>query len=223
MEDRQERHYTADEYLELEEAALERHEYLDGRIYAMSGGTEKHARLCVNVKGQLYVQLRGRPCRVYGENLLVRVEKTGLHTYPDASALCGEPRLAGRTLAGKQDLILLNPSVLVEVLSPSTEAYDRGEKFDHYRLIPSLREYVLVSQDWMHVERFSRTAEGVEWVYADARGPEGEMALPSIGCVLALRDVYEHVDVPPTRPPRAIREPEPDDAYAAEPEPTVQA
>jgi Uma2 family endonuclease len=217
MESPQERYYTVEEYLALEETAPEKHEYLDGRLYAMTGGTGTHAQLTANVIGQLYMQLRGRPCRVYSGDLNVRVERTGLHTYPDASALCGEPQLTGRKVAGKQNVVLLNPSVLVEVLSPSTEAYDRGTKFMHYRQIPSLREYVLVAQDEMLLERFSRAGEDVEWRYADARGPEGELALPSVGAVLAVRDVYEGVDVPPARPLRAVHEPEPDVYIAAGP------
>jgi Uma2 family endonuclease len=220
MESPQERYYTVEEYLALEETALEKHEYLDGRIYAMSGATDIHALITANVIGLLHAQFRGRPCRVYSSDLNVRVERTGLHTYPDASALCGEPQLTGRKIAGKQNLVLLNPSVLVEVLSPSTEAYDRGTKFTHYRQIPSLREYVLVSQDEMHVELFTRDSEdGTRWSLADARGPEGEIALPSVGAVLVVRDVYEHVDVPERRPLRAVYEPEPVDAYLAEPGP----
>ena len=210
MESREERFYTVEEYLGREESAQERHEYLGGRIYAMTGGTGKHAQLCMNVAGQLYAQLRGGPCRAYTSELMVRVERTGLHTYPDASALCGEPRFAG-----KHEQILLNPSVLVEVLSPSTEAYDHGEKFDHYRQLPSLREYLLVSQDWMYVERFGRAAEDAPWVFADARGRDGAIELPSVGAVLALRDLYERVDVPPTRPLRAVREPDAAAAYSA--------
>ena len=209
-----ERYYTVEEYLEREETAQVKHEYLDGRIYAMTGGTPNHARLVGNVHTALAIQLRGRPCEAFISELMVRVEKTGLHTYPDGSALCGEPRFAGRH-ESTQDLILLNPSVLVEVLSPSTERYDRGDKFLHYRQIPSLQEYVLVSQDWMHVERFARPAEGAEWGFAETRGPDGEIALPSIGCVLRLREVYERVDVPATQPLRVIREPDAAEAYTA--------
>jgi Uma2 family endonuclease len=106
--------------------------------------------------------------------------------------------------------------VLVEVLSPSTERYDRGDKFGHYQQIPSLQEYVLVSQDWMHVERFTRdSADGTRWAFSGASGPDGAIELPSIGCVLRLHDVYERVDVPPTRPLRIVREPEPAEAYTA--------
>jgi Uma2 family endonuclease len=202
MSSRQQPLYTPEEYLERESVAQVKHEYLDGRIYAMTGGTGNHALLCANVIALLHAQFRGRPCTVYTSDLTVRVEKTGLHTYPDVSALCGKPQLAG-----KRNEILLNPGVLVEVPSPSTESYDRGEKFDHYRQIPSLQEYLLVTHDWMHVERFTRdSADGARWVLTDARGPDGVVELPSIGCVLRLRDVYERVDVPATPPVRAVHE-----------------
>jgi Uma2 family endonuclease len=213
---RQKPHYTVEEYLEMEAVAQVKHEYLDGRIYAMTGGTFNHARLVGNIHGELRAQLRGRPCEAFMSDVMVRVDATGLHTYPDVSALCGKPQ-AERTRDGTGDLILLNPTVLIEVLSPSTESYDRGDKFLHYRQIPSLREYVLVSQEWMHVERFARPAEGAEWVYADARGPDGDMALPSIGCVLHLRDVYERVDVPATLPMRVVREPDEEAVYRPAP------
>jgi Uma2 family endonuclease len=208
MASRQEPLYTPEEYLELEAVAQVKHEYLDGRIYAMTGGTFNHARLVGNVHGELRAQLRGRPCEAFTSEVMVRIDATGLHTYPDGSALCGKPQ-AERTRDGTGDLILLNPSVLLEVLSPSTERYDRGDKFGHYRQIPSLQEYLLVSQDWMHVERFARDPEApTHWRFSDASGPDGEVELPSIGCVLRLRDVYERVDVPPTRPLRIVREPE---------------
>jgi Uma2 family endonuclease len=134
----------------------------------------------------------------------VRVESTGLITYPDASALCGEPRFEGRTA-----LLLLDPSALVEVLSPSTEAYDRGGKFEHYWQLPSLREHMLVAQDAMHVERFTRDpADGARWAFTEARGPDGAVELPSIACVLRLREVYDGIAVPEWRPLRAVREPD---------------
>ena len=204
MASQQEPYVTPEQYLAFERDAEAKHEYLDGRIYAMTGGSVNHARLIGNVHAELRAQLRGRPCEAFTSELKVRVEASGLHTYPDVSALCGKPELGGQC-----DEILLNPTVLVEVLSPSTERYDRGEKFVHYRQIPSLREYVLVWQDWMHVERFARDAtDPTRWVLADASGPDGEFDLPSIGCFLRLRDVYERVDVPPTPPMRAVRESE---------------
>ena len=206
MESPQERYCTVEEYLAFELASPEKHEYLDGRILPMQSGTRRHILIIGNMIGALHAQRRGRRCDVFSSQLLVRVDATGLHTHPDLSALCGEPELGG---IRDEIEVLLNPSVLVEVLSPGTEAYDRGEKFWHYRQIPSLREYVLVSQTWMHVELFGRAGAGAPWTFSDARGPDGELALPSIGATLALRDVYERVDVSPTRPPLAVREPGP--------------
>jgi Uma2 family endonuclease len=210
MESPRDRSYTVEEYLAFELASPEKHEYLDGRILPMQGGTLRHTLIIGNMIGALHAQLRGRRCDVFSSQLLVRVDATGLHTHPDLSALCGEPELAG---IRDEIEVLLNPSVLGEVLSPSTEAYDRGEKFWHYRQLPSLREYVLVSQTRMHVELFERAGASAPWMFSDASGPDGEIALPSIGAVLALRDVYERMDVPTTRPLRAVREP--DAAYSA--------
>jgi Uma2 family endonuclease len=205
MASRQEPYYTPEEYLARERESEAKHEYLDGRIYAMTGASRNHIRITGNIFRELSTQLRGGPCEAFGTDMMVRVAATGLHTYPDASALCGEPLFDEDSRTG----VLLNPSVLVEVLSPSTEAYDRGDKFMHYRQIPSLREYVLVAQDEIHAELFTRAAEdGTRWVLTDARGPDAAVELPSIGCALRLRDVYERVDVPVWRPVRAVREPE---------------
>ena len=216
MASQQEPYYTPEEYLASERDAEGKHEYLDGRIYAMTGGTAHHSLITGNVIASLHSALRGRPCRVFTSDLKVRVAATGLHTYPDVSALCAEPRFASA-----HGEILLNPSVLVEVLSPSTEAYDRGGKFQHYQQLPSLQEYVLIAQDGMQVDCFSRASEdGTRWVLTAADGPEGVVELPSIECVLRLRDVYERVDVPARRPVRAVREPaEPAIFYTDAPEP----
>ena len=204
MASQQEPYYTPEQYLAFEREAEGRHEYLDGRIYAMTGGSTNHARLIGNVHAELRAQLRGRPCDAFYTQLRARDNTLDLVTCPLVSAVCGEPEFAS-----ERDGILLNPTVLVEVLSPSTERYDRGEKFRHYRRIPSLREYVLVSQEWMHVERFARDdADPARWVLAEASGPAGEIELPSIGCTLRLRDVYERADVPATPPVRVIREPD---------------
>jgi Uma2 family endonuclease len=202
MESREERYYTPEEYLALEDAALEKHEYYDGRIYAMTGSTLSHARITMNVQFQLGLQLRGRPCSYFNTDVKVLVSETGLYTYPDASALCGEPRFQEANSA-----ILLNPSVIVEVLSPSTESYDRGEKYTHYKRIPSLREYVLIAQDRVRVERRTRGDDTVaEWGLLSVEELDEVIELPSIGCTLALRDVYEHVDLPPRPPLRAVYE-----------------
>ena len=205
MENREEPYYTPDEYLALEDAALEKHEYFDGRIYAMTGASRNHAQITMNLLLQLGMQLRGRSCRVFHMDVKVLVSETGLFTYPDASALCGEPRFKDARSA-----ILLNPSTIVEVLSPSTERYDRGRKFEHYERIPSMREYVLIAQDYRHVERFRRADASKEWGYLAVDDLEASVELPSIGCTLAVRDVYEHVDVPPRPPLRAVYEIPPD-------------
>src|SRR5438067_4427740 len=151
MEGREERYYTPEEYLEFEEKAIEKHEYYDGRIYVMSGSSVNHGRICRNVLSALHVQLRGRPCEAFNSDIKTHVEASDLYTYPDVSALCGEPRFESERRG-----VLLNPSVIVEVLSPSTEGYNRGKKFSHYKRIPSLREYVLIAQDYAHVERSMR-------------------------------------------------------------------
>ncbi|KYF75314.1 hypothetical protein BE11_00675 [Sorangium cellulosum] len=175
--------YTHAEYLEQERASPTKHEFLNGEIFAMAGGTPEHARLCLSVGAELRAQLRGRPCAAYSSDLRVRVRATGLSTYPDVSVVCG--RLE-RDLEDKD--AALNPVVLVEVLSDSTEAYDRGQKFAHYRLIPSLREYVLVWQHEPRIEVFHRNEDG-SWTLREARAGEGAH-LEAIGCTLPVDEVY---------------------------------
>jgi Uma2 family endonuclease len=202
METREERYYTPEEYLALEDAALEKHEYYDGRIYAMTGASLNHSQITMNVQVLLTNLLRGRRCRAFNADVKVLVSATGLYTYPDASALCGEPRLQESNSA-----ILLNPSVIVEVLSPSTESYDRGEKYTHYRRIPSLREYVLIAQDRVRVERRMRGEDAsAEWGLSSVEDLGAAVELPSICCTLALRDLYEHVDLLPRPALRALYE-----------------
>jgi len=162
-----------------------RHEYLNGEVFAMTSASLRHNTIVSNLAGILYVQLRGRPCRAYVADLRLRVTKTGLYTYPDLVVVCGEPQLADAHLD-----TLLNPTLIVEVLSPSTEATDRGRKFAHYRMIESLAEVVLVSQERVQVERFSRQPEG-GWLLFDASRLEDRLQLASIACELPLADVYE--------------------------------
>ncbi|HTN92768.1 MAG TPA: Uma2 family endonuclease [Sorangium sp.] len=171
------------EYLDQERASTTKHEFLNGEIVAMAGGTPEHARLCMSVGAELRVQLRGRPCAVYSADLRVRVQATGLSTYPDVSVVCGKLE---RDLGDKD--AALNPSVLVEVLSDSSEAYDRGQKFAHYRHIPSLREYVLVSQHEPRIEVFHRN-EDDSWTLREARAGQGAH-LEAIGCTLSVDEVY---------------------------------
>ena len=174
---------TYAEYLAAEAKGDVRHEYLNGAVWAMTGGTPEHAALAIAVAAALVEALRGRPCRVYSSDLRVRVLATGLATYPDVSVVCG--RL--ETAPDDPDAIV-NPVVLVEVLSDTTEGYDRGAKAAHYRRIPSLREYVLVSQREPLVE-VQRRAEGGRWELLEARAGE-TIELGSLGASLAVSALY---------------------------------
>lgn len=180
--------YTPEQYLALERKAEFKSEYFDGFIEAMSGTTRLHNLVAGNLLREIGNQLKGRPCEVYTADMRVRVSPTGLYTYPDVVAVCGEPRF----LDGEFDT-LLNPTLIVEVLSPSTEAYDRGGKFAHYRRLESLREYALIAQDRACVERFARRDEG--WVLTEWSGPEAVLQLDSIGCAVALREIYDRTGI----------------------------
>ncbi len=178
---------TVAEYLAFERASEEKHEYLNGEIFLMAGATGNHNVVQINTAASLHAQLRKRPCITYGSDMRVRVDDSGLYTYPDISVVCDPPEFEGED----QDT-LLNPTLIIEVLSPSTESYDRGRKFQHYRTLASLQEYVLVAQDSAHIERYLRQP-GDEWLLADATGLDARIELASIGCTLALADVYEKV------------------------------
>lgn len=198
-----ERLHTEEEYLALDAAAPEgvRYEFANGHVTAMSGASADHERIVRNVVASLHTATRGRPCEVFTSNLRVTVRASRAYEYPDVSGLCGRPELAPTTPE-----TFLNPSVLIEVLSRSTERRDRGDKFAHYQLIPSLSEYVLVAQDQPRVERYLRT--GDSWTLDVFTRPGDVVALPSIGCSLRLADVYERVEFPdrPPRTPRLVRE-----------------
>jgi Uma2 family endonuclease len=179
---------TPEEYLKIERQAEYKSEYFAGEMFAMAGAVEQHNLICLNIYGLLHQQLRQRPCRAYPSEMRVRVSDTGLYTYPDVTALCGEPKF----LDDRRDT-LLNPGLIVEVLSPTTEAYDRGRKFEHYRSIQSLAEYLLVSSDRVHADLYRRQPDGL-WVLSSAGEPGDTVELPSIACRLLLADVYEKVD-----------------------------
>jgi Uma2 family endonuclease len=183
---------TPEEYLALERAAETRSEFFNGVMFAMAGASEEHVLIVVNVAGELRAQLRGRPCRTYSTDMRVKVSETGLYTYPDVVVVCGEPQFDDE----HRDT-LLNPTAIIEVLSPSTEAYDRGEKFAHYQRRASLHEYVLIAQDRYRVEHYVRQPDG-QWLYSETRGLDGTLHLPSIGCDLALAEVYDKVTVEPS-------------------------
>ncbi|WP_437925593.1 Uma2 family endonuclease [Sorangium sp. So ce291] len=178
--------FTFAEYLAREQASETKHEYANGEIFAMAGGTPEHGLMAVNVASVLRGQLVDRRCRVYNSDVRVRMQATGLATYPDVSVVCG--RLERDP---EDENSILNPVALVEVLSPSSEAYDRGEKFAHYQTIPSLREYVLVSYQRRRVEVLRRNDDGT-WTLYDVR-ESGVAELASIGCSLPLDEVYRGV------------------------------
>ena len=181
---------TPAEYLSIERAASYRNEYFRGQMFAMAGGSARHSRIKTNVLSYLNNRLKGQPCSTYDSDLRVKCP-TGLYTYPDASVLCGELEFDDE----HKDTVL-NPTLLIEVLSKSTEAYDRGKKFDHYRTIPSLREYVLVSQDEPMVQRFVRNDDDT-WTLSAVSSLDQAALLSSIGIDLPLADVYERVDFTP--------------------------
>ncbi len=179
---------TAEAYLAFEREQFDaRHEFLDGEIIAMAGTSRQHSRIVTNLVIALGTQLRGRPCDLYSSDMRVKIPATGLYTYPDVVALCHDPQF-------EDDIFdtLLNPSVIIEVLSPSTEAYDRGTKFAHYRSIEDLQIYILVAQDKPQIEVFRRQANG-DWLLSVVERLEARVSLDAIGCDLALAEVYERV------------------------------
>ena len=178
---------TPGEYLEIERKAEIRSEYIAGRIYAMAGASRRHNLIAGNILAALKAQLRGKPCETYMADMRVRVSPTGLYTYPDVIAVCGPPQFEDAFVD-----TLLNPTLLVEVLSETTEAYDRGDKFAQYRNLDSLREYVLVSQNKLRVEDYLR--DGERWVLSEVRVRGESIGLTSIGCQIALAAIYEGVD-----------------------------
>ena len=176
------------QYLDLERQATGRSEFYDGEVFAMAGASERHNLIVSNLVVCLGVQLRGRPCRVYANDLRLKVSATGLYTYPDVIALCSEPRFDD-----EQRDTLLNPDLIIEVLSESTEGYDRGEKFAHYRKLESLTDYLLVAQQQPRVEHYTRQV-GDHWLLADAEGLDAVLDLPALGCRLPLAEVYAQID-----------------------------
>jgi Uma2 family endonuclease len=189
------RRFTPEEYLALERQAEYKSEYLDGQIYAMTGASRQHNRIVLNAGAALHGRLRGGPCEAFVNDMRVKVSPTGLYTYPDIAVVCGEARFEDRELD-----TLLNPAVVFEVLSDSTEKYDRGEKFVHYRRQESLAEYVLVAQSRIRVEHFQR--EGDRWMLSEVNGPDSTLRLNTVGCEISLRDLYERVEFPEELPVR---------------------
>ncbi|MEO8606019.1 MAG: Uma2 family endonuclease [bacterium] len=181
--------WSVQEYLAFERRTEERHEYLAGELFAMGGASERHNLIVTNLVRELSQQLKRQPCKTYPTDMRVRVAPSGLYTYPDIVVVCGEARFDD-----EQRDTLLNPALLVEVLSPSTEAYDRGDKFEHYRKLDSLAEYLLVSQDRMHVEQFVRQRDG-QWLLSESDGRAAVVRLSAVDVALSLIEMYDKVDV----------------------------
>jgi Uma2 family endonuclease len=178
---------TEAEYLAFERGNEGRHAFIDGEIFAMGGASRNHNLITSSVIATLYSQLRGKGCETYPSDMKVRTPATGSYAYPDVTVVCGEARFAD-----DQRDVLLNPTLIVEVLSPATEAFDRGVKFQRYRELNSLREYILIAQDRPFIERFVRLDDGT-WRLSEASGPGATVDLTAIACQLALADVYEQV------------------------------
>jgi Uma2 family endonuclease len=174
-----------DEYLALERAGEVRHEYLRGELFAMVGASRAHNSIVTRLVVALHTRLAGRGCEVYSNDMRVRVEATDFVAYPDVVVACGEPHFHDAHTD-----TLLDPVLIVEVLSPSTSDYDRGSKFAHYRSIPSLRDYLLVAQDEVRVEHFAAEQAGT-WRFSETRDPAAVIDVPSVGCRLPLAEVYE--------------------------------
>jgi len=178
---------TPEEYLAFERKAETKNEYVNGEIFAMTGASRKHNIIEGNIFGELRQQLKGKPCEVYPGDMRVKAPASRSYVYPDVVVVCGEPQLEDDYLD-----TLLNPTLVVEVLSKSAESYNRLAKSSFYRTIESLSEYLLVSQEEYRVEQYVKQTEG-RWLLADVRALEGVIELESIGCSLALRDIYERI------------------------------
>ena len=183
------RRYTLEEYFALERESDARLEFWNGEVFAMSGGTLSHERIMGNAFDLLRDQLRGTECSVFGSNMQIKVPSAPPYRYADGSVVCGKvevERFNGNDL-------LLNPVLIYEVLSPSTEAYDRGDKFTHYKSIASLKEYLLIAQHRPHITQYAKRDDG-KWSYAEINELDGNIYLPSVGLTLKLSDVYQDVD-----------------------------
>ena len=180
---------SPEEYLEVERKAEFKSEYFRGQMFAMAGASREHNLISGNLFASIHGQIRGRPCQAYSGDMRVRVIVRGLYTYPDIAVVCGKARFIDDQLD-----TLLNPALIAEVLSPSTEAYDRGRKFEHYRQIESLREYLLISSDRVHVDLYTRHTDG-RWLASEYSLREETVDLQSIGCRILLADLYEKVEL----------------------------
>lgn len=180
---------TIEEYVELDKNSEERYEYFEGEIFAMAGGSPEHGRIAGNVFARLFIKLTSVKCEVFNSEIRLKVPALTTYRYPDASVVCGEP-IFEEFLGVK---LLVNPLVLIEVLSPTTEGYDLGKKFTEYKSIPSFQEYLAISQSQPYVIRFHRQENGL-WVRHDVEGIESEVQIEALSLTLSLQEIYERVN-----------------------------
>ncbi|MDQ6890029.1 MAG: Uma2 family endonuclease [Bacteroidota bacterium] len=181
----QKKSYSIEEYLEMENAATEKHEYYKGEIFAMSGAGTRHNIISINIIASLHNSLKGKSCQPYGSDMRIHIPENTLFTYPDISIICGD------IMTPKEDKnTATNPTVIIEILSPSTRDYDRGGKFMLYRAIPTLKEYILIEAELIHIEHFAINKEGL-WQLKEYSRLEDQLIFESLDVKLLLNDVYD--------------------------------
>ena len=186
----QHHYYTVEEYLALEREAAFKSEYFQGEIYAMAGGRPMHGAIAMNLAREFVHQLKGKPCWVFSSDVMIRTNPNGLFSYPDLSIACEE-----LTFHDSKEDIITNPILIVEVVSDSTEAYDRGKKFRLYQQIETFTDYLLVAQDEPHIDHYEKQADG-RWLLTSAIGLGANLPIPSLGCTLSLAEVYDKIVFP---------------------------
>jgi Uma2 family endonuclease len=181
---------SPEEYLAQERLAERKSEYFRGEVFAMSGASRRHVRIVTNLVSTIWPRVKGRACEVYANDLRLRVTPAGLYTYPDVMVVCGNPQFAD-----DQKDTLVNPVLIIEVLSDSTRTYDTGRKFQHYRALPSLAEYLTIEQDEPRIAHWTRQREN-HWDFVEFDNLAQSTQLTSIGCSLALAEVYDRIEWP---------------------------
>ena len=181
-------HFTPDEYLVLERKAAYKSEYFRGEIVAMSGASRAHNLITLDIATEINNQLREQDCEVYSSDMRVQITNSEAYFYPDVVVACNEPKFEDDFMDS-----IINPVLIIEVLSPSTEEYDRGEKFEYYKQLSSLKEYILVAQDRISVEHYAK--QGTEWELNTLENPTDILPLSTIKCTLTIKDIYRRVDL----------------------------
>ncbi len=183
--------FSVEDYLDFERVQTERHEFLDGSVYAMAGESPNHSTICFNLNTIIGLQLRGKRCRGFSPNMKIATNEKGLYSYPDLAIICGTP-----TFYDQKSDVITNPTVIFEVLSPSTESYDRGEKFLRYtNQIETLQDYILISQDKPSIEHFTKQQNG-GWQSTENEGLEAILKIDSIECEIVLAELYDLIEFP---------------------------